>query len=102
MDTEKDQIMAHLRIGLHNSALWARDHFFGSTYRHTTPLTLWRTFFSQDGFYSEMADRIVVTLKPFATPRVQQEAVMACQQFNEHRIETLSGKIIEMRVADCI
>jgi hypothetical protein len=102
VDTEKDQIMAHLRIGLHNSALWARDHFFSSTYRHTTPLTLWRTFFSQDGFYSEMADRIVVTLKPFATPHVQQEAVMACQQFNEHRIKTLSGKIIEIRVADCI
>ncbi|MBC8372422.1 MAG: hypothetical protein H8E53_02420 [Planctomycetes bacterium] len=102
VDTEKDQIMAHLRIGLHNSALWARDHYFSSTYRHTTPLTLWRTFFSQDGFYHEMADRIVVTLEPFANPRVQQEAVKACQRFNEHRIKTLSGKTIEMRVADCI
>ena len=102
VDTEKDQIMAHLRIGLHNSTLWARDHYFSSTYRHTTPLTLWRTFFNQDGFYYEMADRIVVTLKPFANPRVQQEAVKASQRFNEHRIKTLSGKTIEMRVADCI
>ena len=102
VDTEKDQIMAHLRIGLHNSALWARDHYFSSTYRHTTPLTLWRTFLNQDGFYYEMADRIVVTLKPFANPRVQQEAVKASQRFNEHRIKTLSGKTIEMRVADCI
>ena len=102
VDTEKDQIVAHLRIGLHNSALWARNHYFSSTYRYTTPLTLWRTFFSQDGFYYEMTDRIVVTLEPFANPRVQQEAVEACQRFNEHRIKTLSGKTIEMRVADCI
>lgn len=102
VDTEKDQIVAHLRIGLHNSALWARNHYFSSTYRYTTPLTLWRTFFSQDGFYYEMTDRIVVTLEPFANPRVQQEAVEACQRFNEHRIKTLSDKTIEMRVADCI
>jgi hypothetical protein len=48
-----------------------------------------------------MADRIGVTLKPFAKPRVQQEAVKACQRFNERRIKTLSGKLIEMHVADC-
>jgi hypothetical protein len=29
VDSEKDQIVAHLRIALHNSALWARDHYFG-------------------------------------------------------------------------
>jgi hypothetical protein len=102
VDAEKDQIMAHLRVGLHNSALWARDRYFDSTYRHTTPLTLWRTFFNQDGFYLETADRIVVTLKPFTNPRIQQKAIKACQRFNEHRIKTLFGKIIEMRVADCI
>jgi hypothetical protein len=43
-----------------------------------------------------MADRIGVTLKPFAKPRVQQEAVKVCQRFNERRIKTLSGKLIEM------
>jgi hypothetical protein len=102
VDTEKDQIMTHLRVGLHNSALWARDHYFSSTYRHTTPLTLWRTFFNQDGFYHEMADRIVVTLEPFTDSRVQQEAVEACRRFNERRIVTLSGNLIEMHVADCI
>ena len=100
--TEKDQIMAHLRVGLHNSALWARNHYFGSTYRYTTPLKLWRTFFNQDGFYKEMADRIVVTFEPFANSRVQREAVEACRRFNERQIETVSGKIIEMSVADCI
>jgi len=102
VDTEKDQIMAHLRIGLHNSALWARNHYFGSTYHYTTPLTLWRTFFNQDGFYHDMADRIVITLKPFTNARVQQEAVEACRRFNERQIKTVSGKIIEMRIADCI
>lgn len=102
VDTEKDQIVAHLRIALHNSALWARDQYFGPTYRHTTPLTMWRTFFNQDGFYRAMTDRIVITLQPFMDPRVQQEAVAACQRFTERRIKTLSGKVIEMRVADCI
>jgi hypothetical protein len=102
VDTEKDQIMAHLRIGLHNSALWARDHYFGSIYRHATPLTLWRTFFNQDGFYRETPDRIVVTLKPFRTIRTQREALKACQRFNARQVKTLSGKIIELRIANCI
>jgi hypothetical protein len=102
VDTEKDQIMAHLRIGLHNSALWARDHYFGSIYRHATPLTLWRTFFNQDGFYRETPDHIVVTLKPFRTIRTQREALKACQRFNARQVKTLFGKIIEMRIADCI
>jgi len=102
VDTEKDQIVAHLRIALHNSALWARDHYFGTAYRHATPLTLWRTFFNQDGFYRASADRITVTLKPFTDPRTQQEAIAACQRFNERQIRTLSGKVIEMRVAECI
>jgi hypothetical protein len=102
VDTEKDQIMAHLRIGLHNSALWARDHYFSSAYRHTTPLTMWRAFFNQDGFYRETDDRIVVTLKPFRTPRTQREAVKACQRFNVRRVKTLSGKTIEMHVAESI
>jgi TusA-related sulfurtransferase len=102
VDTEKDQIVAHLRIGLHNSALWARDRYFSSTYRHTTPLTLWRTFFNQDGFYREMAHRIVVTLKTFSDPSLQQEAIKACQRFNQRRIMTLSGKVIEMCVAESI
>ena len=102
VDTEKDQIMAHVRIGLHNSALWARDHYFSSTYHHTTPLTLWRTFFNQDGFYHEMTDRIIVTLKAFVDPRVQREAVTACRRFNDRQIATLSGKTIEMRVIESI
>jgi hypothetical protein len=102
VDTEKDQIMAHLRIGLHNSALWARDQYLGSIYRHALPLTLWRTFFNQDGFYREMDDRIVVTLKPFQITRIQHEAIQACQRFNARHIKTLSGKTIEMYVAESI
>jgi hypothetical protein len=102
VNPEKDQIVAHLRIALHNSALWARDHYWGSTYRHATPLTLWRTFFNQDGFYRETLDRIVITLKPFSNTQVQREAVTACERFNERRITTHSGKRIEMCVADCI
>ncbi len=102
VDTEKDQIMAHLRIGLHNSALWARDRYFSPLYRHATPLTLWRTFFNQDGFYRETQDCIVVTLKPFRTIRTQQEAIKACQRFNARQIKTLSGKTLEMYAAESI
>jgi hypothetical protein len=102
VNTEKDQVVAHLRIGLHNSALWARDHYFSSTYHHTTPLTLWRTFFNQDGFYHETIDHILITLKPFTDPRVQQEALTACQRFNDRHIATLSGKIIKMRVVESV
>ncbi len=102
VDSEKDQIVAHLRIALHNSALWARDHYFGSAYRHATPLSLWRLFFNQDGFYRETAERIVITLKRFRDAGLQREALKACQRFNVRRITTLSGKRIEMQVADCI
>jgi hypothetical protein len=102
VDTEKDQIVAHLRIALHNSALWARDRYFGAAYRHATPLTLWRLFFNQDGFCRETPDRMVITLKPFGNVQIQQEALAACQRFNERRIRTHSGKLIEMGVADCI
>jgi hypothetical protein len=102
VDTEKDQIMAHVRIGLHNSALWARDYYFSSTYRHATPLTLWRTFFNQDGFYRETDDGILVTLKPFRTPHTQREAIKACQRFNARQVKTLSGKTIEMHVVESI
>jgi len=102
VDTEKDQIMAHLRIGLHNSALWARDRYFSPMYRHVTPLTLWRTFFNQDGFYRETQDCIAVTLKPFRTIRTQREAIKACQRFNARQIKTLSGKTLEMYAAESI
>lgn len=102
VDTEKDQIMAHLRVGLHNSALWARDYYFDRVYRHTTPLTMWRTFFNQDGFYRETTDGITVTLKPFNDPRVQQEVTQACHRFNERHIMTVSGKRIEICIVECI
>jgi hypothetical protein len=102
VDTEKDQIMAHLRVGLHNSALWARDQYFDRAYRHTTPLTMWRTFFNQDGFYYETDDRITVTLKSFNDPQVQQAGINACHRFNERQIMTLSGKRIELHTVECI
>lgn len=102
MDIEKDQIVAGLRMGLHNSALWARDHYFSSAYRHTTPLTLWRTFFNQAGFYLETTDRIIITLNSFNNPRLQREASKACKRFYQRKIVTLSGKQIEIRVVHCI
>jgi hypothetical protein len=102
VQTEKDQIMAHLRIALHNSALWARDQYFSSAYRHTTPLKMSRAFFNQDGYYREMADCIVIALKPFSDPHLQREAIKACKRFNQHQITTLSGKLIRMTVIESI
>lgn len=102
VDREKDPIVAHLRIGLHNSVLWARDRYFGAAYRDATPMTLWRLFFTQDGFCRETADRITITLKPFTNVHVQQEALAACERLNARRIKTHSGKVIEMAVAQSI
>jgi len=102
VDSEKDQIVAHLRVALHNSALWARDQYFGLTYRHAVPLSLWRIFFNQDGFYQETASCIVITLNPFRDPRAQREALAACRRFNARRIKTISGKVIEMHLAESI
>lgn len=102
VDSEQDQIVAHLRVALHNSALWARDHYFGSAYAHATPLSLWRIFFTQDGFYRETSERIVITLNPFRDPRVQRAALAACHRFNARRIQTIARKVIEMHVAESI
>jgi hypothetical protein len=102
VDTETDQLVTHLRIAVYNSALYAREHYFGSAYQRTTPITLWRLFFSQDGYYREDKDGIYVTLKPFRDANVQQAAHAACEQFNREQITTASGQIIHMAVADCI
>ena len=56
----------------------------------------------QDGFYHETAGCIVITLNPFRDPRVQREALAACRRFNARRIKTISGKVIEMHLAESI
>lgn len=102
VDTETDQLVTHLRIAVYNSALYAREHYFDSAYQRTTPVTLWRLFFGQDGYYREGKDSIYVTLKPFRDVHLQQAARAACERFNRERITTVNGKIIHLAVADCI
>ncbi len=102
VDTETDQLVTHLRLAVYNSALFAREHYFGSTYQRSTPLTLWRWFFSQDGYYRPEATRIVVTLKPFRDAHLHQAAHEACERFNREQIKTATGQLIHMAVADCI
>ena len=101
VDAEKDQIMTHLRIGAYNSALFAREHYFGSAYQHLRPITLWRLFFSQDGYYRESDDKVLITLKPFRNPKLHQAAIEACQRFNARQIQLRSGKWLKMSVVDC-
>lgn len=101
VDTETDQLVTHLRIAGYNSALFAREHYFGPAYQRTTPFTLWRLFFSQDGYYREDETSIHVTLKLFRDPRLQQAACEACACFNRDRIRTATGKMIHMAVTDC-
>jgi len=99
--TEKDQIMTHLRLGVHNSVLFARQYYFGPRYQRATPLTLWRTFFSQDGYYRETEEVILVTLKPYRDAQLQRDAVEACQRFNARQIRTYTGKLLQLTVAEC-
>jgi hypothetical protein len=101
VQTETDQLVTHLRIAVYNSALFAREHYFALAYQRTTPLTLWRLFFSQDGYYREDETGIYVTLKPFRDPGLQQAACEACARFNRDRIRTATGKTIHMAVTDC-
>lgn len=102
VDTETDQLVTHLRIAVYNSTLFTRERYFGAAYQRTTPFTLWRLFFSQDGYYREDAEGIYVTLKPFRDANVHQAAHAACERFNRERITTANGQIIHMAVADCI
>jgi hypothetical protein len=100
-DTETDQLVTLVRIAMYNSALFAREHYFGLDYQRTTPFTLWRSFFSQDGYYREDEVGIHVTLKPFRDPELQQAASAACARFNLDRIRTVTGQMIHMAIADC-
>jgi len=93
--------MTHLRLGVHNSVLFARQHCFGPKYQRATPLTLWRTFFSQDGYYRETDEVILVTLKPYRDAQLQRDAVAACQRFNARQIRTYTGKLLQLAVAEC-
>lgn len=101
VETETDRLMTHLRIAIYNSALFARGRFFGAAYQRLTPLTLWRLFFSQDGYYREEGTDIHVTLKPFRDPQVQRAAREACGRFNQEHIRTVTGQLIHMAVLDC-
>jgi hypothetical protein len=101
VNTETDQLMTHLRIAVYNSALYAREQYFDVAYQRTTPFTLWRLFFSQDGYYREDEAGLYVTLKPFRNPNLQQAACEACARFNRDRIRTVTGQVISLAVLDC-
>jgi hypothetical protein len=101
VNTETDQLVTHLRIAVYNSALFAREHYFDPAYQRTTPFTLWRLFFSQDGYYREDATGLHVTLKPFRDPKLQQAARDACRRFNRDQIRTVTGQVISLAVLDC-
>jgi hypothetical protein len=102
VDTETDHLVTQLRIAVYNSTLLARERYFGADYARTTPLTLWRLFFSQDGYYRADETGIHITLKPFREPELQQAACEACERFNRERIKTVTGQVIQMAVLDCI
>ena len=101
VDTETDHLITQLRIAVYNSTLLAREGYFGSDYARATPLTLWRLFFSQDGYYRADDTVMHITLKPFRDRYVQQAACEACERFNREQIKTVTGHMIQMTVLDC-
>jgi hypothetical protein len=100
IDSEKDQLMTHLKVALANSALYARQHYFGAKYHRALPQTLQRIFFSQEGYVEESACKIRVTLDAYRDPTLQLDAIEACHNFNQRHVINLDGKVIEMHVAD--
>lgn len=101
IDTEKDQIMTHLKVALANSALYARENYFGEKYMRTLPQTLHRIFFSQGGYVEESANQINVTLDSYRDPALQADVQAACRAFNQRQIRTFDGKLIHISVDDC-
>jgi hypothetical protein len=102
VNTETDHLVTQLRIAVYNSTLLARERYFGAAYARTTPLTLWRLFFSQDGYYRANETGIHITLKPFRESLIQQAACEACERFNREQITTIAGQVIRMAVLECI
>jgi hypothetical protein len=101
VDTETDQLVTHLRIAVYNSALFAREHYFDPAYQRMTPFTLWRLFFSQDGYYREDETGLHITLKAFRDPKLQRAARDACTRFNRDQIRTVTGQVISLAILDC-
>jgi hypothetical protein len=101
VDTETDHLITQLRIAVYNSTLLARERYFGADYARAAPLTLWRLFFSQDGYYRPDETAIHITLKPFRDRHVQQAAREACERFNREQIKTVTDHVIQMAVLDC-
>lgn len=101
VDTEKDQIMTHVKVALANSALYAREHYFGEKYGRALPQTLHRIFFGQGGYVKESANQIHVTLDAYRDPVLQADVQAACKTFNRRQIRTFDGKLIRMSVDNC-
>jgi len=101
MDTEKDQIMTHLKVALANSALYARENYFGEKYRHALPQTLHRVFFSQAGYVEESAKEINIILDSYRDPVLQADVLEACEALNQRQIRTFDEKLIRISGDDC-
>lgn len=101
IDTEKDQIMTHLKVAVANCALYAREHYFGQKYRHALPQTLHRVFFGQAGYVEESAQEITITLDPYRESELYADVLAACEAVNHRQIRTFDGKRIRMSVDEC-
>ena len=101
VDTQKDQIMTHLKVALANSALYAREHYFGHKYLRALPQTLHRIFFSQAGYVEESANQIHILLDAYRDPALQADVMAACETLNQRQITTFDGKLVRISVDDC-
>ena len=101
IDTEKDQIMTHLKVALANSALYARENYFGEKYLRALPQTLHRVFFSQAGYVEESAKEINIILDAYRDPVLQADVLTACDALNQRQIRTFDGKLIRISGDDC-
>jgi hypothetical protein len=102
IDTEKDEIMTLFRVALNNSALWAREHYFGEKYAHSAPESLRRIFLDQEGWLHSTPEELTVTLAGHRDATLQADLQAACKRFNARQIRTWQGQLIQIVLAESI
>jgi hypothetical protein len=102
IDTEKDEIMTLFRVALNNSALWAREHYFGEKYVQSAPESLRRIFLDQEGWLHRTPEAVTVTLAGHREALLQADLQAACARFNARQIRTWQGQLIQIVVAESI
>jgi hypothetical protein len=93
MDNRKDHIMTMFKLALTNLAMWARDHFFPSTYAHATWNRL-LPFFQLPGRVWWEPEVVHVELRSFNNRQLTRDLLAVCQRVNELQPHLPDGRML--------